>query len=341
MNDLLDPSIEVLLRPANLRRLAGDEAFRRGGACIREHPVRWYAAPSSHKATALLGTEEREASLWVEDKELRHRCSCPDGARGAFCEHCAAIGLSWGSMLQVSQPWLLEFGQSLSCKESMDQVRRWATYWQEISQAATEFLAKCPELLNHVRDLEQLAENPPKGIVMTLILWAKRDSALTLEFRGIAQKFRKLIGWNRHPEIIAFRGYASTIIDRMWQLQLVAHYPSTGTRVREQDYISLGKRLPRVSVIQEPEPASEPRLKLQGQLRRVVEDMSLTSAHMQREVQAVKENCAEQIGALNLVVVAPGEAQSVRPSESGGSHDPCAHEDAAGLSQADSGGTNP
>jgi uncharacterized Zn finger protein len=58
------------------------------------------------------GTHRYRVELWVEDGELRGRCSCPMGAGGFFCKHCVATGLA-----------ALEAGEDAPTPTSIDDVR--------------------------------------------------------------------------------------------------------------------------------------------------------------------------------------------------------------------------
>lgn len=72
---------------------AGRRSYERGLLYAANGRVRKLKAmPASVEAT-VRGSSSYQVRLWVEDEEPAYECSCPMGARGAFCKHLAAVAL--------------------------------------------------------------------------------------------------------------------------------------------------------------------------------------------------------------------------------------------------------
>ena len=89
-----DTSTDVVT-PRLLRRLAGERYFDRGEAYFAAGAVTSLRPEDSGIKAAVQGTRRYRVHLWVENGELRHRCTCPIGYEGGFCKHCVAAGLAW------------------------------------------------------------------------------------------------------------------------------------------------------------------------------------------------------------------------------------------------------
>lgn len=84
-----------LLTLKQIRHLAGDTSFARGEAYCAEGRVRSLVAHGDTLTATVCGTENYTVRLATENGALSYRCSCPVGADGAFCKHCAAVALAW------------------------------------------------------------------------------------------------------------------------------------------------------------------------------------------------------------------------------------------------------
>lgn len=85
---------DVLSRNLLLQR-AGMRSYERGEDYFERDQVRSLAQYEARLTAKVLGTQDYQVQLWVEDGQLMHRCTCPLGAEDIFCKHCVAVGLAW------------------------------------------------------------------------------------------------------------------------------------------------------------------------------------------------------------------------------------------------------
>jgi len=91
LSDVLDEDLLI--------NLAGDRYFERGEDYFERGLVRSMAQYGDRITAEVMGTEVYQVHLWLEDYDLKSRCTCPLGVDGLFCKHCVAVGLDW-----ISEP---------------------------------------------------------------------------------------------------------------------------------------------------------------------------------------------------------------------------------------------
>ena len=115
--------LKQLLTRLKLRRLAGEKAFERGA----EYFAAGRVVSLTEHAGKLLGTvqgkEEYQVVLSLEGRAIAFDCSCPMGVEGAFCRHCAAVGLAWlGGGIEASS---VRKETAPGAAPTFDDVRAW------------------------------------------------------------------------------------------------------------------------------------------------------------------------------------------------------------------------
>ena len=82
-----DPADKLasLLRPASLRRLAGERSFERGEDYFDDGAVRALRRRDGAVTAIVRGTYDYRVELRLEGAGLAHDCSCPRGDEGEFC----------------------------------------------------------------------------------------------------------------------------------------------------------------------------------------------------------------------------------------------------------------
>ncbi|MGB3491329.1 MAG: DUF6880 family protein [Elainellaceae cyanobacterium] len=88
-------SLSNILDEDLLIDLAGDRYFERGEDYFERGLVRGMAQYDERITAEVMGTEVYQVHLWLEDYDLKSRCTCPLGADDLFCKHCVAVGLAW------------------------------------------------------------------------------------------------------------------------------------------------------------------------------------------------------------------------------------------------------
>jgi len=78
-----------------LRRIAGARSFERGEAYVADGRVGDLVEHDGRVTAVVAGTQEYRVELWGGHNDLAYSCTCPVGLDGAFCKHCAAVGLTW------------------------------------------------------------------------------------------------------------------------------------------------------------------------------------------------------------------------------------------------------
>ena len=89
------PHLTRLLTPTSLRRLAGARSFDLGEEYYTDGLVSGLVQDGDTLAAEVHGTQTYRVKLQAVGDRLKHDCSCPFAAEGAFCKHCVAIGLAW------------------------------------------------------------------------------------------------------------------------------------------------------------------------------------------------------------------------------------------------------
>jgi len=87
LSDVLDEDL--------LLEWAGDRYFDRGVRYHEQGRVSSLAQYGEQITAQVQGTESYQVNLWLENGELRFRCTCPVGMDGLFCKHCVATALAW------------------------------------------------------------------------------------------------------------------------------------------------------------------------------------------------------------------------------------------------------
>lgn len=83
------------LNDAVLRRLAGEQSYRRGHDYYIHGHVESIEPTASGLRAVVLGTENYSVTLSSDEGVLDYACDCPLGADSIFCKHCLAAGLAW------------------------------------------------------------------------------------------------------------------------------------------------------------------------------------------------------------------------------------------------------
>ncbi|MGP1386758.1 MAG: SWIM zinc finger family protein [Thainema sp.] len=86
-SDILDDDL--------LLKVAGQQSYERGVDYFERGAVHSLAQYGDRITADVYGTEAYQVQLWLEDAELKHRCTCPVGVEGWFCKQCVAVALSW------------------------------------------------------------------------------------------------------------------------------------------------------------------------------------------------------------------------------------------------------
>jgi len=87
------PFADILSRSV-LVNLAGERSFERGEDYYHRGAVHSLTEFEGILTARVIGTYEYRVRFEAEgDGRLRYSCSCPVGADGLFCKHCAAGGL--------------------------------------------------------------------------------------------------------------------------------------------------------------------------------------------------------------------------------------------------------
>lgn len=105
-----------------IRQLAGGTSFSRGQAYCAEGRVRSLVVHGDTLTATVIGTEKYTVRLAAENNALSHRCSCPVGADGVFCKHCAAVALVW---LEAGQRQANEKSSGTTPLVTLDDLRPW------------------------------------------------------------------------------------------------------------------------------------------------------------------------------------------------------------------------
>jgi uncharacterized Zn finger protein len=88
------PLTSVLSR-RSLYHLAGPRSYERGEQYFHGGCAALLARDGERLSARVRGTRTYHVQLWAGEGELGFSCTCPMGARGAFCKHCVAAGLAW------------------------------------------------------------------------------------------------------------------------------------------------------------------------------------------------------------------------------------------------------
>lgn len=88
-------SLAHFLNRETLDRLAGAETAASAQSLIKSGQVENVKEKSGTVLGSVQDGREFRVQLWVADGQLDFVCNCPSGGKGAFCEHCAAVGLKW------------------------------------------------------------------------------------------------------------------------------------------------------------------------------------------------------------------------------------------------------
>ncbi len=89
-----NPCLRDILNRSLLGSMAGSRSFSRGEDYFEAGRVQSLAESESAVSAKVIGEQQYEVKLWVEDDELLASCTCPMFAKGNFCKHCVAVGLA-------------------------------------------------------------------------------------------------------------------------------------------------------------------------------------------------------------------------------------------------------
>jgi uncharacterized Zn finger protein len=89
-------SLKRALSAGRVRELAGAAAFERGRAYVLEGRVSALSVAEREATARVAGAQAYEVRLWLKGAAVQHSCTCPAAREGAFCKHCAAVGLLLG-----------------------------------------------------------------------------------------------------------------------------------------------------------------------------------------------------------------------------------------------------
>ncbi len=102
-----------------LCRVAGEQAFDRGGADFTGGPVHALDEHEGTLAATVRGTRDYRVKLRAERGDLAYACTCPVGAAGVFCKHGVAAGLAWLAQQEAA-------GRTASTTRSCFQPSPWS-----------------------------------------------------------------------------------------------------------------------------------------------------------------------------------------------------------------------
>lgn len=88
------PDANILHRDA-VAKLAGERAFARGQAYVREGRVLALLRHESSLTGRVRGETTYLVRLWVGESNLAYACTCPQGQESNFCKHAVAVALAW------------------------------------------------------------------------------------------------------------------------------------------------------------------------------------------------------------------------------------------------------
>jgi len=94
-NEVENSTLSPVLTRKTLKRMAGPVYFGRGESYFESRLVKSLVEFDGRITASVTGTEKYDVSLWLEDGELDHSCTCPLGYDGEFCKHCVSVGLEW------------------------------------------------------------------------------------------------------------------------------------------------------------------------------------------------------------------------------------------------------
>ncbi|MFI5175375.1 MAG: SWIM zinc finger domain-containing protein [Terriglobia bacterium] len=109
-------SLEALLKPSSLLRLAGPRSFERGKDYFESGQVQRIFRDKDEITATVTGTHPYRVKLSVIRDGLDYSCSCPMGQDGNFCKHCVATALAATEKRAQSE----ENGRGLSKKDIRD-----------------------------------------------------------------------------------------------------------------------------------------------------------------------------------------------------------------------------
>lgn len=91
----MENELRLALTDAVIRRLAGEQAYRRGADYFTHGHVQSVEERGATVRSAVRGSDDYMVTLTAEDGVLNYSCDCPIGSDGEFCKHCVAAGLAW------------------------------------------------------------------------------------------------------------------------------------------------------------------------------------------------------------------------------------------------------
>lgn len=97
-------SLEAMLTPSRLLRMAGEATFARGVAYACDGRVQELALSDGMLAARVAGTETYQVRLWKHGAEVEFDCTCPVGDALRFCKHGVAAGLAWLAAAKGDEP---------------------------------------------------------------------------------------------------------------------------------------------------------------------------------------------------------------------------------------------
>ena len=139
-------SLAKALTDAVVRRLGGEDAYRRGADYFAHGHVKSLEHSKAGVQAVVRGAKDYEVTLAADDGMLDYVCDCPQGSDGVFCKHCVAVSLAWLSGAAKS--------------------RRAPRKAREVKLADAEKI---------------LLEESKETLVRMMIEWAKNDSRLREE----------------------------------------------------------------------------------------------------------------------------------------------------------------
>ncbi|MGO9011917.1 MAG: SWIM zinc finger family protein [Bryobacteraceae bacterium] len=140
-------TLKQTITDAVLRRMAGEQSYRRGVDYFAHGHVESLDEDESGVEASVRGTQDYRVTLTLDEGVLDYDCDCPIGAEGTFCKHCVAAALAWRQQVageskarSKAKPLTLAEAAKLLERESAASI--WASrsnramYWESPDSAA-------------------------------------------------------------------------------------------------------------------------------------------------------------------------------------------------------------